>query len=385
MNIKAVRSLTQILVCLNLCTMAYGQYYDSTVQSSAEDYLTRVNERLGEAALNKVPRADALYLAGTFGQLDRFTIPPEVFIQHIELAGAMRNRFYPNIPDEAFRQYVLELRIRSEFTSRAGWRQPLHSELTPLIGNEKDISKAAGTVFSWIQSKVKLVGQPRTYRLNLKGDLDPLTTLRGRRGTETDVAILGVACLRSIGIAARIVYAPVIANENGGKVWLEYRDDKDWQTWAPSAPPGVACKEWLKREFAGKWAYILANPADPVNITSSYAPVTPLWLCPHPLTMDKFDGMAMVFSDGRLQPISGRDIYNIEPENANAGIGLGDYIIVTGDKASYGGIKPIRLRGEAPGWYQMDFESRKQHFAQSKQQPEFFEWSPDPPEIAAGW
>lgn len=153
-------------------------------------------------------------------------------------------------------------------------------------------------MFAWIRREVKLFGETRTYPLNLKGDLDPLTTLRGGRGTETDVAILAVAALRSVGIAARIVYAPVIANENGGKVWLEYRDRNEWKPWAPSAPPQVDTKRWLNRQFGNQWAYILADPQYPVNITPSYTKTETLWLCPAPLAVEKFDATAMVLSAG---------------------------------------------------------------------------------------
>lgn len=347
--------------------------------------MQQVSEKVGVSTLNKFPRDDALYLAGTLGQMDRINVSPETFMEHLEGAIKTRNRFYPDMPRKSFREYILAMRIRSEFTSRAGWRKRLGTELTPLIGDEQDVTKAANAVFTWIQSKVKLIGATRCYPLNLKGDLDPLTTLRGGRGSETDVAILAVAGLRSVGIAARIGYAPVIANEQGGKVCVEYRDRKEWQPWIPSAPVGVNAKAWLNKEFTGGLAYILANPQQPVNITSSYAPVTALWFCPHPLSVEKFDATAMVFCNGRWQSVTGRDIYNLEPENSTLGMGAGAYLIVSGDRATLGGIKPITLRADMPGWYHMDFTAGKQQFAQSKQKPAFFEWTPQPGVNAEAW
>lgn len=367
---------------------ARAQYYDSTVKASAEDYLQQVVETAGAEALDKYPRGDVLYLAGTLGQMDRPSIPADVFIGHLEVATSVRNRFYPDIPQESYRQYILALRIRSEFTSHSGWSRRLNAELMQLIGEGTDITKAANLVFAWVRGKVKLDGETRTYQLNLKGDLDPLTTLRGGRGNEIDIAILAVASLRSVGIASRIVYAPVIANEKGGKVWVEYRDSKEWVPWvpsAPSAPPVESAKAWLTREFRGEWAYILANPEQPVNITGTYVQPVSLWLCPHPLSIDKFDGTPMIFSNGRLQPVTGRDLYNPEPENASVGMGAGPYVIVSGDRTTLGGIKPVVLAGDQPGWYQMNFESKIQQFATGKSKPDFFEWLPDAAASTANW
>ena len=374
-----------LAIGLLISPVAHAQYYDFSTKTAAADYLQSVADKVGESNLDKIPRGDALYLAATFGQIDRATVPPGVFIEHLEVAAAVRNRFYPEIPPESFRQYILAVRIRSEFTSHAGWRKRLNAELMPLIGSEKEVAKAANTVFSWVQSKVKLTGEPRTYPLNLKGDMDPLSTLRGGRGNETDVAILAVACLRSVGIASRIAYAPVIANEKGGKVWVEYRDSKEWQPWVPSAPPGENSKTWLNREFRGEWGYILANPEQPLNITGSYVQTAAVWVCPHPLSAAKFDSATMVFCNGRLQPVTGRDVYNTEPENAALGLGPGSYVLASGDHATLAGIKPVTLRIDAPGWYQMDFEAKKQLFAVAIAKPDFFEWLPDPPANSATW
>lgn len=373
------------LSCLLFSLTARGQFYDFTARGAAEDYLHQVTEKVGESVLEKFPRADALYLAGTLGQIDRLTVSPETFMEHLEGGRKTRNRFYADIPDTAFREYILALRIRSEMTSRAGWRKRLGGELAPLIGDETDVNKVANIVFAWIQGKVKLTGETRTYPLNLKGDLDPLSTLRGGRGSETDTAILAVAALRSAGIGSRIVYAPVIANEKGGKVWVEYRESKAWRAWVPSAPAGVDGKAWLNREFAGEWACILANPPQPVNITNAYVPSVPLWLCPHPLSTEKFDGSAMVVCGGRLQPVMGRDIYNLEPEHAGIGLRAGAYVIVSGDHATLGGIKPVTLSADAPGWYGMDFETKRQEFNQAQTKPAFFEWSPEPATAIESW
>lgn len=373
-------------MCFLFCVTVQGQFCDGSAGNSAEDYLQRVTEKLGDSALDKIPRGEAIYLAGTFSRSDRVVVSPEVFIEHLVEAIKMRNRFYENIPEESFRDMILAVRIRAEFTSRAGWRKRLNTELAPLIGDETDVTKAANTVLAWVRTKVKLTGDSRTYALNLKGDLDPLTTLRGGRGTETDIAILAVACLRSVGIAARIVYAPVIANENGGKIWMEYRNRKEWLPWVPSLPDAPNVKIALNNAFAGRWAYIIANPEHPINITASYTSTTPLWLCPNPLTVEKFEATAMVFCNGRLQPVMGRDIYNLEPENASLGLGPGNYVVGSGDRATLGGIKPVILRaGGEQGWYQMDFEGRKQQFALSKEKPPFFAWMPEQGGTAASW
>lgn len=380
-----------LLILVLLCAAispCLAQYYDSTARYAAEDFVSEVKAMVGAHALTAFPPEDVLALSGTLGQLDRVSISPAVFLEHLREAEAVRNRFYQEIPAESFQNYILGIRIRAEFTSHSAWRARFRKEFEGRLQDKKDVKSAAQEIFRWVRSKVRLTGEKRTYPLNLKGDMDPLTTLRGGRGNETDVAILVVAVLRSCGIASRIVYAPVIAGENGGKTWAEYRDEKEWKPWVPSAPEAEDHLVWLKNEFSGKWGYVLADPSRPTNVTPRYGPTSVIWTCPVPLLKGHFDSSFLVWSGGRLEPVMGRDIYNPDPEDAARGMGAGVYVCSAGDRATMAGLKFVQLRAGVPGWYQLDFSRERQDYASGSRRPSFFEWTPPenaPDDVAAAW
>ncbi len=370
-----------------------AQYVDSTAQTEPQAYLDKVRSELGAEALQSMPEQHVRFLAQSMGRLDRVTVPPSVFMEHLRLAQSVRTRFYADMSDDAFCSYVLSFRIREELSSHAGWRGLLKSELDTLLGDEKDPAAAAAKIFDWMSGKIKLYGKLRSYPLNLKGDLDPLTTLKGGCGCETDAAILAVAALRSVGIASRIVYAPVLANEDGGKVWMEYRTRDGWMPWVPSlaldtldaTAQGIPKtksgmhRDWLKREFAGRFGYVLANPQRPTNITPAYTLMAWIWMTPKPLDKEPFNCTLMMWCGGRLQPLMGRDIYNPEPDNSAAGVGPGKYVVVAGDIKSMGTLKQIQLNAGQTGWCVMDFERGEMQFQVADRKPAFFEWDPETP------
>ncbi len=368
-----------------------AQYVDSTAQTESQAYLDKVRSELGAGALQSIPERHVRFLAQSMGRLDRLTVPPPVFMEHLRFAEGVRARFYTDIPEDAFCSYILSFRIREELSSHAAWRGLLKTELDPVLAVEKDPAAAAGKIFDWMSGKIKLYGKPRSYPLNLKGDLDPLSTLKGGYGCETDAAILAVAALRSAGIASRIVYAPVLANEDGGKVWVEYRTRDGWMPWVPSLAldaldtsvqgiskiKAVLHRDWLKKEFAGRFGYVLANPQRPANITPAYTPVASIWMVPKPLDKEPFNCTLMLWCRGRLQPLMGRDIYNLEPDNSAAGVGAGKYVIVAGDIKSVGTLKQIQLNAGQTAWYVMDFEKGEAQFQIADKKPAFFEWDPE--------
>ena len=71
----------------------------------------------------------------------------------------------------------------------------------------KNADDCAKQVFQWMTGHLVLTGSKSAYRLPMRGDLDPLTVLKGGRGSEIDLTIFGVAALRSCGVAARLVWA----------------------------------------------------------------------------------------------------------------------------------------------------------------------------------
>jgi hypothetical protein len=331
-----------------------GQYYDWKTDLGAADYIDSVEQTVGAERFDKISRTHAFMLAKTLGQIDRSMLRPEAFVEHVEMADEVRGRFYNSLNTVNYRTYLLPIRIRSELLPSQGWRKVLRDQLDPLVAKHlSNVDEAATVVLAWCNGKVKMLDQEPCYPLGLKGDLDPITTLRGGYGSEIDISILAVAALRSVGIAARIVFAPVIAQENGGKVWIEYRSQNEWKPWVASAPAGADGKQYLLSQFGGRFTMILANPDQPINITASYVSVAHVHV-----TLDDFDPEdrpgwnLLVKGSQKLSPVTGRNIYMYLPSDVE--VGAGDYLLVAGDRAHLTAIEPISLKPGQSGSYELD-------------------------------
>jgi Transglutaminase-like superfamily len=339
-----------------------GQYYDFSVESSAADFVDSVKQSVGDEKFSEVPRIYAFTLAKTLGQLDRNTLTPEAFIEHIEEAEQVRNRFYPDISTVNYRTYLLPIRVRSEYLTQTGWRKSLRDKLEPEITGVTDPSQAAIKVLAWCKSKVKLTDEDAAaYPLGLKGDLDPITTLRSGYASEIDLSILAIAALRSVGVVSRMVYTHVIAGESGGKVWVEYRTGKGWNAWVASAPEGTDGKQYLLRQFSGHFTLILANPEQPINITSSYIPVSYLDVAIDNADPKNRPGWNLLVSGkNQLYPITGRNIFEKLPDSIE--VGAGEYVISAGDRVNLAALQPISLKAGQYGSYVLDLAKGTQTF-----------------------
>jgi hypothetical protein len=354
--------MTRLLIFYSImlglsCIPGEAQYYDSTTDTEAATFVDSVEQSVGSDHFQKISRIYAFMLAKTLGQLDRNILTPAAFVEHVEQAEQVRTRFYQEINTVNFRTYLLPYRIRSENCTADGWRKVIRDKLTPMIIGISDPKAAALTVLTWCKAKVRMSEEDRCYPLGLKGDLDPLTTLDGGVGSEIDLSILAVAALRSVGVAARLVTAPVIAGEAGGKVWVEYRSEGKWNTWVASAPDRVDGKQYLLDQFRGRFGLILANPEEPINITSTYVAVAHLDVTLSNVEAENRPGWnLLVFGKNQLSPITGRNIYTRLSDNI--AIGPGNYLIVAGDRIHESMIMPISINEGEYGSYVMDISKK---------------------------
>ena len=215
---------------------------------------------------------------------------------------------------------------------------------------------------------MKLTDEDGCYPLGQKGDIDPITTLRGGYGSETDLSIMAIAALRSVGVASRLVYTYIIAGENGGKVWVEYRTDKGWNAWVASAPDSTDGKQYLLSQFAGRFTLILANPEHPINITSLYVPVSSIDVTLNNAEPKNRPGWNLLVSGkNKLYPVTGRNIYIRLPESIQ--VGAGDYVISAGDRAHFATLDPISIKTGQNGSYVLDLAKGTQTFSVAETPP----------------
>jgi hypothetical protein len=97
---------------------------------------------------------------------------------------------------------------------------------------------------------------------------------------------------------------------------------------------------------------ILANPDEPINITSTYIPVAHVNVTLNNMNARGRPGWNLLVADkNQLSPVTGRNLYLRMSDSLD--VGPGDYIIVAGDR-TVGGVKPISIHAGESGSYVLD-------------------------------
>jgi hypothetical protein len=237
-------------------------------------YLDQVEASVGFETYDSVSAPLCNHLAHSLGRLDRDWLTPEAFIGHVRHVEAGMSRFYKpaKLGLDEVTAYLLPYRIRNELTSKPDWMGVMAAHFLPLTRSATTADEAARTVLAWTTGHVKLLQPALSYPLPLRGDLDPLTVLKGGYGNEIDCAVFGVAALRASGVAARLVWAPALRGERGGKVWLEYLgEQRAWVPWVPTFGDAADHRAELRERIGSKILFVMARPEAPLEITGSYA------------------------------------------------------------------------------------------------------------------
>lgn len=345
---KRILHLSISLLFLLICAPCVNAFEDPSARNNKLlfEYIDKVAETVGQNRFDRIPFSTMMSLARRLGQIERYHLGPEAFFAYVSDAVAVRKGFHfrGGLSDTDFEEYILPLRIRYESTAHYQWRSYFRNAFEgPTEGT--DATSAAQLVLKTMMDRVTLDSES-TYTLGYRGDLDPLTTWRGRRGDEVDVAILACAALRSIGIPARLIYTPQIRGSHGGKVWLEYMgSDKKWRAWAPSLvePSGWADHRRALSDFlAGRGGVIFANPANPEEITDQYLNSRRIeFPAPDPEDGKKLMEYNLAFEvDGLLQPIRGMELISIRSTDRERTIASDHYWSFTVED-------DIKIRGKA--------------------------------------
>jgi hypothetical protein len=264
-----------VIIGLIFSSQVQGDFYDPMVNDRGKlyDYLNDIETAVGTPTFESVPYERITRLAMTMGVIDREAVTSEAFIGHLRHVSAVEKKFYKGAPltEEDVQAYLIPLRIRYEFTTRPEWPARLAEHFNAITSTATTADTCAQKILGWIAKNIVLTGGKAAYRLPMRGDLDPLTVLKGGRGSEIDLAVFGVTALRSCGVVARLVWTPALRHEVGGKVWLEYRSESGaWVPWVPSYGTPAEHLARIRLEFGPKIALVLASPDAPVEITGAY-------------------------------------------------------------------------------------------------------------------
>lgn len=341
---NAFAAVGTLALCWMLAPTGQAGFYDRTVGDQAETYayLEKVESSVGTERFEALPYDYALSLAQTFGMIDRTDVAPEVFAAHVMKVRELERRFYKEQPlsGEEMKAWILPHRLRYEIRTKADWLPPLAERFGPVTDGAKSAEEAAERIVAWLAANLELMQPTESYLLPLRGDLDPMTVLEGGRGTEVDVAMCGVAALRSAGVAARLVWAPALRGETGGKMWLEYlREDREWTPWVPSLGTAKNHAAEIRQRLSEKIVYVLARPESPLEVTEKYAETVEITF--HS-TQEKVDIGIMVFGKTGLLPARGMEIENAKSGRV-ASVGRGTVIIAASFNNRAFALLPVEI------------------------------------------
>lgn len=326
---------------------AQAGFYDSTVGDQAQTYayLEKVEATVGIERFEGIPYDYALSLAQTFGLIDRTDVTPEVFVTHAMKVREVEKRFYKERPldGDEVKAWLLPHRLRYEIRTQADWLPPMAERFGPVTNGAKSADEAAGRIVAWLAAHLELMLPTESYLLPQRGDLDPMTVLKGGRGTELDVAMCGVAALRSAGVAARLVWAPTLRGEAGGKMWLEYlHEDRKWTAWVPSFGTAEDHAAEIRRRLGEKIVFVLARPEAPVEVTASYADTVEITF---QSTQESVGIGIMVAGTAGLLPARGMETENAKSERL-ARVGRGPLIIAASFDNRAFALLPVEIPPE---------------------------------------
>lgn len=286
-----------------------AEYHDASAgdRENIYRYLDRVQVETDPDTFASSNFDHALHLAQGMGLLDLSNVRPADFANHLQHVSRSEKRFYKQAPlkPEEVKKWLLPLRIRYEIRTSGAWMPPLSEKFSAIVADADSAGTAAGKILDWMSDNLEVTGNRPSNPLPSRGDLDPLTVIKGGRGTEVDIAVCAVASLRSVGIASRIVWTPALRGGNGGKLWMEYlTESRTWEPWVPSFGGKKDHKSELRRLFGQDIAAVMAEPESPCDITGSYVDTMRV-------TFDATDGNVgitlLVTGSTELLPVFGND------------------------------------------------------------------------------
>lgn len=182
------------------------------------------------------------FLAGTLPQSDLDSYPPELFRSFCAHALMLRERagWCRALDEELFLHYVLFPRINDEDLSEH--RALFYSALWPRVCG-LSLEEAVLETNRWCHEQA-------SYQMQDARTASPLTVFRCGSGRCGEESAFLVAALRSIGIAARQVYAPRWAHCDDNHAWVEALCGDRWRFLGACEPEPELDRGWFNSAAA---------------------------------------------------------------------------------------------------------------------------------------
>ncbi len=346
----------------NILDLVSGKYKEKLV-SALEDAGANYKElcqAISEVEEGK--RDDLVWLVLNMPHLDRLTITCKILIEHLEYSYLVKDKFLYEVPEDLFKEFILVYRIGSEPVE--GYRKVLFEKFYPLVKDEKTSSGAAKIINEWIFENISLRNQEFFGQV-----LSPLLTLKGKKGTEEEIAILTTAILKSIGIPSRRARARYFGEKKGGSSWVEIYDLGKWVPLYPLVPKSFGDYQEYEREKRFNITAVYTTSAFQKSlVTENYTQTGKLILVlssgSKPAVGFKHFSIS-VFNDGSLCPLDELGFLCKDEELVTdstgcfeAVLGDGTYYIETGVRDSLGNvfvrIQKIEIKAQKTEKVQID-------------------------------
>jgi hypothetical protein len=245
-------------------------------------------------------REDVIWLIQRIPHLDRLTITSDILLEHVNYGYKSKESFEYEVPEDLFRESILTYRIGSEPAQK--WRKKLFELFYPLVKDEPTPSEAARVINHWVEKNIK------TRHREFFGQIQPpLITLKGKKGTEEEIAVFTTAILKSLGIPSRRAKTSCFGEQKGGASWVEIFDQGNWVPLYPLSSKDFGNHFKYEKNHPHNITVVYTESADQRSlITPGYTPTGSLKVC---ITQDlqpkvNFEDLSVsVFNDGSLCPL----------------------------------------------------------------------------------
>jgi hypothetical protein len=245
-------------------------------------------------------KEDLIWLIQRIPHLDRLTITSDILLEHLDYAFESKGKFKYEVPEELFREFILTYRIGSEPVQK--WRKTLFDIFYPMVEDKSSPSDVAKTINHWVKESIR--ERAREYFGQVQ---PPLRTLKGKKGTEEEIAILTTAILKSLGIPGRRAKVSFFGQEIGGASWVEIFDGGSWIPLYPLDPGDFGDFSKYEKDYTQNITVVYTRSANQRSlITSGYTPTGFLKVCifEDSQPMIKFEDFSVsVINDGSLCPL----------------------------------------------------------------------------------
>jgi transglutaminase-like putative cysteine protease len=281
---------------------------------------------------SETERSDVVWLINEMPHLDRLEMTSAVLLEHVREAQRSRKEsFAKALPESLYREHLLTYRLDEEPCE--AWRKPLRERFAPIVSKARGPLEAAKLVNRWVAKNIKRC-EPRYFG----PEQSPRATLTRKKGTQTEIAVLTTAALRSVGLPCRMATLGGRDRDDPLYSWLEIYSAG---VWAPLYPldPGR-----FGKSPAAKFIPLVATSSGfkPILVTGRYTQTgrVRLVLKEKGGLLPKFKGFSVsVVTDGAFKPLDdlGSLFEDGELQTDSAGsfsceLGKGHYLAVAGKR-----------------------------------------------------